>query len=115
MSKDKDLKDLQREIHNLSLAGNTNSQRITGIEKSIEEIKEGQKEISDEIKATYVTNHRFEPVKLIAYGMAGGVLLCVLGAILGMVVATPKTYVSIEKTYAKPTTEILHEKDSNKD
>lgn len=31
---------------------------------------------------TFVSQHQFAPVKLIAYGLAGGVLLTVLGAIL---------------------------------
>lgn len=35
--------------------------------------------------AKHVTNIEFAPVKLIAYGLAGGVLLTVLGAILGRV------------------------------
>lgn len=31
---------------------------------------------------TFVTQHQFTPVRLIAYGLAGGVLLTVLGAVL---------------------------------
>ena len=31
---------------------------------------------------TFVSQHQFAPVRLIAYGLAGGVLLTVLGAVL---------------------------------
>jgi len=31
---------------------------------------------------TFVSQHQFAPVKLIAYGLAGGVLMTVLGAVL---------------------------------
>ena len=34
----------------------------------------------------YVTKAQFEPVRLIAYGLAGGILLTVLGAVLAKVV-----------------------------
>lgn len=34
---------------------------------------------------TYVTQHQFAPVKLISYGLAGGVLTTVLGAIMAKV------------------------------
>lgn len=34
---------------------------------------------------TFVNHHQFAPVKLIAYGLAGGVLTTVLGAVLAKV------------------------------
>jgi hypothetical protein len=38
--------------------------------------------------STFVSQHQFEPVKLISYGLAAGVLMTVLGAILMKVIAT---------------------------
>lgn len=35
---------------------------------------------------TFVSQHQFAPVKLIAYGLAGGVLLTVLGAVIAKTV-----------------------------
>lgn len=40
----------------------------------------------EKLVATFVTRPEFDPVKMIAYGMAGSVLLTVLGAIIAKVI-----------------------------
>lgn len=92
MSKDKN-ESLRGEIHKLALAENTNSQKISNIEESIERIEKTIADIDTTVKSTYVDNHRFEPVKLIAYGMAAGIMISVLAALLNLVVFSTKASV----------------------
>lgn len=44
------------------------------------------KETMDEIKCGYVKKTEFLPVKLIAYGLVGSILITVIGALLAQVV-----------------------------
>jgi hypothetical protein len=44
-------------------------------------------EALEKLVATFVTRPEFDPVKMIAYGMAGSVLLTVLGAIMARIIA----------------------------
>ena len=92
---------LDDKLNTLALAENTNTQKIASIVDDVAEIKGDIARIKSEVTKTkeyiyadvkkeFVTNHRFEPVKLICYGLAGGVFMTVLGAILGTVVMTPK-------------------------
>ena len=50
-------------------------QKLDGVETSIKKIED-----------YYVNHDQFFPVKLLVYGLAGGVLLTVLGAVLALVV-----------------------------
>ena len=56
------------------------------VEKVVTQIENMKKDIHDEMRDTYVNNDKFEPVKIIVYGIAGVVLLTVLAALLGIVV-----------------------------
>jgi len=44
-------------------------------------------EALEKLVSTFVTRPEFDPVKMIAYGMAGSVLLTVLGAIMARIIA----------------------------
>lgn len=44
-------------------------------------------EALEKLVATFVTRPEFDPVKMIVYGMAGSVMLTVLGAIVARVIA----------------------------
>ena len=52
-------------------------QDAIGMRKDISSIKEDVE--------TLITRHEFEPVKLIAFGLAGGVLIAALGAVFAKV------------------------------
>ena len=49
-------------------------------------VAEDLKEIRAKLDTHYVTHHEFRPVKMIVYGMVGGVLMSVLTAVLVSVV-----------------------------
>lgn len=83
-----DILDIKEKIEKLSLSDNTNSIKITNIE-----LKLGSLETL--IRQEYTTLDKFEPVKLIAYGLAGGALLTILGAILALVIAPEFSHVVI--------------------
>lgn len=61
-------------------------------EVEIAELRLEMRQVREELVAlrssfdAYVTQPEFFPVKLIAYGLAGGVLLTVLGALLAKVI-----------------------------
>ena len=42
--------------------------------------------IKTQLEAEYVTKDRFQPVERIVYGMAGTILLAVLGAVVALVI-----------------------------
>lgn len=71
-SKFQDLENMIRSIER-SMTNSFNS-----IEKKIDEFRE-------DILKRYVTNEKFEPVKMIVYGLATGVFTTVLGAGLGKI------------------------------
>jgi uncharacterized coiled-coil DUF342 family protein len=57
----------------------------TGKKDDISVLK-SKMEALEKVVQTFVTRPEFDPVKMIAYGMAGSVLLTVLGAILAKVI-----------------------------
>lgn len=63
------------------------------LEKSVEKIQEKVDRIKDEmlksVKDEYVNNDRFEPVKLIVFGIAALVFVVVFSALLGLVIVPP--------------------------
>jgi chromosome segregation ATPase len=71
-----DLKNIEKTISSIN-------QNLTESFKSISETIEDFKK---EFMEKYVTNEKFEPVKLIVYGLAAGVFMTVLGAVLGKVI-----------------------------
>ena len=82
----KDVGEIKKDVETLGKIDAANAVKIENIETNIEEIKKQLENDRVEVKMTYTTNDRFEPVRLIAYGLVGGVLLTVLGAILGIVI-----------------------------
>ncbi len=73
-----DLSNCKHEIENkmLKLEGQVLSE-ITGLKKDVQTIKEDVEKL--------ITRPEFEPVKLITFGLAGGVLIAALGAVLARV------------------------------
>jgi len=91
---------LQKEVDKISSEIqkiDSNGQQLTYLEKNVERIEKNiekivaqldaiKKEINDELKENYVNIDKFEPVKIIVFGIAGMVLIAVLAALLGIVV-----------------------------
>lgn len=80
-----DLSQIREKVDQLALSDNTNSVKIANIELKLVTLEEL-------VREEYTTLDKFAPVKLIAYGMAGGALLTILGAILALVMI-PGTHI----------------------
>lgn len=59
---------------------------IAGIKSDMAGMKQDMKDLKTDIEKL-ITRPEFEPVKMIAFGMAAAVLIAVLGAIISQVVA----------------------------
>jgi len=67
------------------------SEKVTNLEKRTDGLCNEQNNFirrEDWTPEKYVTQKEWEPVKMIAYGMVGTILLAVLGALIGLVVTT---------------------------
>ncbi len=61
-------------------------ERLARIEERLDNACGKLDEIAKRLENHFVTREEFEPVKRIAYGIAGSALLLLLGALVGMVV-----------------------------
>ena len=59
---------------------------VSLIVKDIGYIKDNIKEIKDSLDEKYVTKTEFSPVKLIAFGFVGIIVVAVMGSIIALVV-----------------------------
>ena len=85
MSQQGELDVLRQEVHECTIQANEFSRRMLKLElESMEKLTRLETQVSliSSSLVTFVSQHQFAPVKLIAYGLAGGVLTTVLGAIL---------------------------------
>ena len=87
---------------NSNQRNNTNVSSNRSLQSQLNEVKDAMRDLSAKVEpisvlrnnikhleesiAKLVTQMEFAPVKLIAYGLAGGVLMTVMGAILSLVV-----------------------------
>ena len=76
---DDEIERLKEEVHELT------SETIPDLKITLTELK-GQVSNLNKVIEYFVTHSQFYPVKLIAYGLAGGVLISVLTAILSKVI-----------------------------
>lgn len=86
MSVEEKLNNLEREVH--ECRENVGNKMLMMERDSIEKLTKLQVEvvnISAQLQ-TFVNQYQFAPVKLIAYGLAGGVLMTVLGAIMSKLI-----------------------------
>ena len=58
---------------------------ITGIRKDISWIKNGVDEIKGNLDKKYVTKEEFDPVKTIAFGLVGVIVVAVMGSLLALI------------------------------
>lgn len=63
----------------------TTAQNVVNIDLNY--IKKDMTEIKLMLESKYVTKEAFSPVKMIAYGMVGAILLAVIGALLSLIIA----------------------------
>jgi len=85
MSQQGELDVLRQEVHECTIQVNEFSRRMLTLElDSMEKLTRLETQVSliSSSLVTFVSQHQFAPVKLIAYGLAGGVLTTVLGAVL---------------------------------
>jgi hypothetical protein len=76
---------LRQEVHECSTQVSDFGRRMLRLElESMEKLTRLETQVSliSSSLVTFVSQHQFAPVKLIAYGLAGGVLMTVLGAVL---------------------------------
>ena len=60
---------------------NNRYEKKTGIETTLEYIQRDVQEIKQKLETDYVSRDEFIPIKNLVYGLAGSILLGVLGAI----------------------------------
>lgn len=85
MSPQDELNALRQEVHECNTQVTEFGQRMMKLELgSMEKLTRLETQVSliSSSLINFVSQHQFAPVKLIAYGLAGGVLTTVLGAIL---------------------------------
>ena len=78
------LTELAGKIEALSIACAGNAVELKNMKDDIIALNKSVSDLAEVVKQEYTSLDKFEPVKLIAYGCAGGVLLTVLGALLGI-------------------------------
>lgn len=91
--------DLQREVNKLSAdiskvhskVGQLDAvhKEMNRLEKTIDKLQDKIETLRAEIKKEYINVDKFEPVKLIVYGLAGLILAGVVAALLGIVIVPP--------------------------
>lgn len=87
------LEALEKEVHKLQgeiKKLDSLDKDVKRIERTVEKISEKIDELKDELRAEvkdeYINNDKFEPVKLIVYGLVGLILVTVVSALLSLVV-----------------------------
>ena len=90
------LTQIEKEVKQLQINEGKNTERLEHMAVDVQDIKHkvnNLDEFANSVKETvlkqvgeeYTTLDKFEPVKLIAYGAVGAILLIVIGAIMGVV------------------------------
>lgn len=78
--------ELLEKINDLTIAEAINSQDIKYIKDDTQDIKTSVAVLSKRVEDFYVNQDQFYPVKTMVYGLAGGVLITVLIAILSLII-----------------------------
>lgn len=95
--KEQDIKDLENKLQELALDSNSNTFAVTALKESVDKLEvkvDGFSEKLDQtkegiiksVREEFVTLTAFQPIKVLVYGLVGGVLSTVLFAILALVV-----------------------------
>lgn len=66
------------------------AQDVRYMREAMTDIKKDVSDLKQELENKYVTAEAFKPVQNLVYGLVGVVLISVVGAIIAMVVRTPK-------------------------
>lgn len=66
------------------------AQDVRYMREAMADMKQDISDLKNELEGKYVTQEAFMPVQRLVYGLVGVVLLSVIGALVAIVVRTPK-------------------------